>query len=183
MKFMFRSLTIALCLLIIPISAVVTAAIKQRFEDGPNRVFAGGPLISGPIYKGVEPDWEFVNTIDTVELQLVDPPLSRRIWIASAQGRLFIWSGYMNSLVGQLWKTWPAQANADGRALLRIDGIRYERNLLRLINDPVFEELSTVVSEKYPSHFTRDSVERGEVWVFEAKPKTPLNHQIVRVLN
>ena len=109
----------------------------------------------------------------------MDPPLSRRIWVASAQGRLFIWSGYMNSLFGQLWKTWPAQANADGRALLRIDGIRYERNLLRLINDPVFEELSTVVSEKYPSHFTRDSVERGNVWVFEAKPKTPLNHQIV----
>ena len=108
MKFMFRSLVIVLCLLIIPISAVVTAAIKQRFEDGPNRVFAGGPLISGPIYKGVEPDWEFVNTIDTVELQLVDPPLSRRIWVASAQGRLFIWSGYMNSLVGQHWKTWPA---------------------------------------------------------------------------
>ena len=23
----------------------VTSAIKQRFEDGPNRVFAGGPLI------------------------------------------------------------------------------------------------------------------------------------------
>ncbi len=180
MKFMFRSLVIVLCLLIIPISAVVTAAIKQRFEDGPNRVFAGGPLISGPIYKGVEPDWEFVNTIDTVELQLVDPPLSRRIWVASAQGRLFIWSGYMNSLAGQLWKTWPAQANADGRALLRIDGIRYERNLLRLIDDAVFEELSTVVGEKYPSQFTRDSVERGDVWVFEAKPRTPLVDQIVR---
>ena len=71
---MFRSLVIVLCLLIIPISAVLTAAIKQRFEDGPNRVFAGGPLISGPVYKGAEPDWEFVNNIDTVELQLLDPP-------------------------------------------------------------------------------------------------------------
>ena len=71
---MFRSLVIVLCLLIIPISAVVTSAIKQRFEDSRNRVFAGGPLISGPIYKEVEPDWEFVNTIDTVELQPLEPP-------------------------------------------------------------------------------------------------------------
>ena len=172
MKFLFRSLVIVLCLLLIPISAVVTSAIKQRFEDGPNRVFSGGPLISGPIYEGAEPDWEFVNTIDTVELQLLEPPLSRRIWIASAQGRLFVWSGYMNSLVGQFWKTWPAQAEADGRALLRIDGIRYERNLRRLTDDRAFEELSAVVSEKYPSRFTRDSVDRGDVWVFEAKPKT-----------
>ena len=74
MKFMFRSLVIVLCLLIIPISAVVTSTIKQRFEDGPNRVFAGGPLINDPIYKGVEPDWEFVNAIDTVELQVLEPP-------------------------------------------------------------------------------------------------------------
>ena len=174
MKFLFRSLIIVLCLLLIPVSAVVTSAIKQRFEDGPNRVFSGGPLISGPIYKGTEPDWEFVNTIDTVELQLLEPPLSRRIWIASAQGRLFVWSGYMNSLVGQLWKTWPAQAEADGRALLRINGVRYERDLRRLTDDKVFEELRTVVSEKYPSRFTRDSVDRGDVWVFEAKPKTPV---------
>ena len=80
----------------------------------------------------------------------------------------------MNSLVGQFWKTWPAQAEADGRALLRIDGIRYERNLRRLTDDRAFEELSAVVSEKYPSRFTRDSVDRGDVWVFEAKPKTPV---------
>ena len=180
MKSMFRSFVIFLCVLIVPISAVVTSAIKQRFEDGPNRVFAGGPLISGPIYEGAEPNWDFVNTIDTVELQLLEPPLSRRIWVASAQGRLFIWSGYMNSLVGQIWKTWPAQAEADGRALLRIGGIRYERNLLRLTDDAVFEELSAVVGEKYPSQFNRDSVDRGDVWVFEAKPRKPLTASIAK---
>ena len=54
------------------------------------------------------------------------------------------------------------------------------KELLRLIDDAVFEELSTVVGEKYPSQFTRDSVERGDVWVFEAKPRTPLVDQIVR---
>ena len=34
-------------LLLIVSTAVVTAAVKQRSQDGPNRVFAGGPLISG----------------------------------------------------------------------------------------------------------------------------------------
>ena len=85
----------------------------------------------------------------------------------------------MNSLVGQFWKTWPAQAEADGRALLRIDGVRYERNLRRLTDDRAFEELSAVVSEKYPSRFTRDSVDRGDCLGLrsEAKNSSDRFHQ------
>ena len=66
-------------LLLIVSTAVVTAAVKQRSEDGPNRVFSGGLLTSGELYRGSEPDWSFVNTIDTIELQLVSPAHSRRI--------------------------------------------------------------------------------------------------------
>ena len=91
-------------LLLIVSTAVVTAAVKQRSQDGPNRVFAGGPLISGDLYQGLEPDWSFVNDIDTIELQLLDPEESRRIWTASTDGKLYIWSGYMNSTVGKSGK-------------------------------------------------------------------------------
>ena len=64
-------------LLLILSTAVVTAAVKQRSEDGPNRVFAGGPLVAGNLYEGPEPDWSFVNNIDTIELQLLNPEESR----------------------------------------------------------------------------------------------------------
>ncbi|MGB1757331.1 MAG: hypothetical protein ACPHHQ_11110, partial [Pseudomonadales bacterium] len=41
----------ALWFVLILATAVATAAVKQRFEDGPNRVFSGGALVSGEIYK------------------------------------------------------------------------------------------------------------------------------------
>ena len=92
--------------------AVITAAVKQRFEDGPNRVFSGGALIQGALYQGLEPDWSFVNEIATIELQLLQPEQSRRIWVASVSGRLFIWSGYMDSFMGKLWNSGRSKLNA-----------------------------------------------------------------------
>ena len=38
-------------------------------------------------------------------------------------GQLYVWSGYMNSTVGKLWKSWPVQAEKDGRAVVRVDGV------------------------------------------------------------
>ena len=34
-----RAVIVVICLLLIPFVAVATAGAKQRFEDGPNRVF------------------------------------------------------------------------------------------------------------------------------------------------
>ena len=73
MKILIRAIIVLLCLTLIPITAVATAAIKQRFADGPNRVLSGGPLISGTLHSGPEPDWQFVNSIPTIEMQLQVP--------------------------------------------------------------------------------------------------------------
>jgi hypothetical protein len=108
MQIIKRVGVMALWVLLVLGTAVATAAIKQRFADGPNRVFSGGELVSGKLYEGAEPDWSFVNEIDTLELQLLDPVQSRRIWTASADGKIYVWSGYMNSTMGKLWKSWPA---------------------------------------------------------------------------
>ena len=132
MKMFRRITTIVFCLLLIPVTAVVTAAAKQRFADGPNRVFSGGPLESGALHTGPEPDWSFVSDIPTIEMQLIDPPRSRRIWTAEHDGKLYVWSGYMSTAVGRLWKRWPVQAERDGRAVIRINGTRYERQLVRV---------------------------------------------------
>ena len=121
MRMVKRIVIIALCLLLIPVTAIATAAAKQRFADGPNRVFSGGPLESGEMHTGPEPDWSFVRDISTIELQLLDPPQSRRIWTAEYNGKLYVWSGYMSTTVGRLWKRWPVQAERDGRAVIRID--------------------------------------------------------------
>ena len=61
-----RVVTVVICLLLIPVTAVATAAVKQRFADGPNRVFSGGPLESGALHTGPEPDWSFVSDVSTM---------------------------------------------------------------------------------------------------------------------
>jgi len=153
------------------VTAVVTAAVKQRFADGPNRVFSGGPLSSGELHRGAEPDWSFVEDISTIELQLVNPPQSRRIWTAELDGKLYVWSSYMDTMVGRLWKRWPVQAERDGRAILRIDGKRYERQLVRIKSGDILDNISNAIRSKYNSRTTRATVEAGDDWVFEAAPR------------
>lgn len=171
MQMVKKIVVIALCLLLIPVTAIVTAAAKQRFADGPNRVFSGGPLVGGELHTGAEPDWSFVSEIPTIEMQLLDPPQSRRIWTAEYDGKLYVWSGYMGTTVGRLWKRWPLQAERDGRAVLRIDGKRYQRQLLRIESGDILDGISAAITDKYPSRTTRAAVEAGDVWVFEAAPR------------
>ena len=171
MKIVLRILIVIVGLALIPVTAVATAAFKQRFEDGPNRVFSGGPLVSGELHQGPDPDWSFVNNIPTIEMQLEEPTTSRRIWVASYNDKLYVWSGYMNSTVGRIWKQWPVQAEANGNAILRIDGVRYERSLKRVQSGPDLDGISEVISGKYPSSTTRETIESGQVWMFEAAPR------------
>ncbi len=171
MRVAFRVLVVVGCVLLIPLAAVLTAAAKQRFADGPNRVFSGGPLVSGELHLGPEPDWGFVEDIPTIELQLDNPPRSRRIWTTEHDGKLYVWSGYMGTAVGRLWKRWPVQAERDGRAVIRIDGTRYQRQLVRIESGPILDGISQAIRDKYPSEVTRASVEAGGSWVFEAAPR------------
>ena len=172
MKTIKGTIAIVLCLLLIPVTAVITAAVKQRFADGPNRVFSGGPLGSGDLHTGSEPDWRFVSEVPTIELQLLAPPLSRRIWTAEYDGKLYVWSGYMGTTVGRLWKRWPVDAERDGRAILRIDGTRYERQLVRISSGNILDGITSAITSKYPSRTTRAAVEAGDVWVFEVAPRS-----------
>ena len=172
MDVMKRIGVIGLWTLLVLVTAVSTAAIKQRFADGPNRVFSGGALVSGELYRGTEPDWTFVNQTPTIELQLLDPVQSRRIWTASVDGKLYVWSGYMNSLVGKLWKSWPAQAERDGRAIMRINGVRYERQLVRVQSGDGLRALTALINDKYSSRTSPEAIDSGDVWMFEAAPRT-----------
>jgi len=171
MKMLIRIIVIALCLVLIPVAAISTAAAKQRFADGPNRVFSGGALEAGELHTGAEPDWRFVSEISTIEMQLLDPPKSRRIWTAEYDGKIYVWSGYMSTAVGRLWKHWPIQAERDGRAVIRINGIRYERQLVRIQSGDILDGITAAITSKYPSQTTRAAVESGGAWLFEAAPR------------
>ena len=95
-------------LLLIPTVAMANLAVATRNNDGPSIIFPGGELFSGELYSGPEPDWLFADEKSTVELQLD----------------------------GRLWKHWEDQAEkGNGLPIMRIDGVRYERKLVRITED------------------------------------------------
>jgi len=158
-------------LLLIPTVALATLRIQHSNDDGASVVFPGGELVSGELYSGPEPDWSFTDRVSTIELQLFDPISSRRIWIVESEGKIYVVSGYMNSFLGRLWKEWAVNANeGDGRAVIRVDGTRYERSLIRIHEGPALDGVAAKLTAKYNSPTTRESIEAGDAWVFELAP-------------
>ncbi len=153
--------------------AVIGVLVAARFHDGPLALISGGPFTSGEHYQGAEPDWSFLKDYVTVEFQLLDPVRSRTTWIVEHDNRIFIPSGYMNSTVGKIWKQWPKEAERDGRAILRVDGVLYDRQLVRIrsgeILTPVLSELGRKYVGGQPVPLT--AVTSDDLWIFELVPR------------
>jgi hypothetical protein len=157
---------------LIPVVIFAALAVSARLGDGPSVVFSGGPLVAGELVTGPEPDWSFARNIGTIEMQLLDPPQSRLIWILENEGRIYVVSGYMGSFLGGLWKRWPAQAEQDGRAVVRIDGKRYPRSLVRIRTGSVVEGITAELGRKYRYEVTPADIAEGTTWLFELTPAT-----------
>lgn len=169
-----RLIFLCVALVLVPVSLFGSLAIKARFSDGPSVIFSGGPLISGEMITGAEPDWSFVRNVRTFELQLLNPARSRTLWIVEYQGKLYLNSNYMGGLRQRFWKRWPAQAERDGRAIMRIDGKRYQRNLVRIKKGPIVEQVTRAFTEKYPVEMTPAEVEAETLWLFELAPRSSI---------
>ena len=152
--------------------AVVALVIGARFGDGPIAIIPGGPLESGERVTGAEPDWTFARDIMEMEFQLVEPPRSRTTWLQVHDKKLYIVSAYTNSMLGRVWKQWPSQALQDGRAVIRIAGKRYERQLVRILGDrPLLEAIAAEVNRKYGAGLSADMAESGDAWFFALEPR------------
>ena len=152
--------------------SLVALVIGARFGDGPIAILPGGPLESGEFVTGAEPDWTFARDTMEMEFQLVEPPLSRTVWLQVHDKKLYVVSGYMNTPIGKIWKKWPAQALKDGRAVIRIDGKRYERKLVRILTDrPLLEAIAAEVNRKYGAPLTADMAKSGDAWFFALEPR------------
>jgi hypothetical protein len=160
---------------IIVIAAILVGGVTlaARFSDGPMGPFAGGPFTSGDVHAGAEPDWGFVTDVETVELQLLDPDRSRTTWILEHDGRIFIPCGYMDSTWGRLWKQWPIEAERDGRAVLRVDGTLYPRQLVRVHDGVLAGPVLAELTRKYGVAAPPAAVNTGALWLFELAPRDP----------
>jgi len=152
--------------------SLAVAVFAARFGDGPTAILPGGPLEAGELYTGPEPDWTFARDLPEMEFQLVDPPVSRTIWLQVVDGKLYAVSGYMNSTVGKLWKQWPLQAEQDPRAVIRIGGKRYERKIERLGPDhPALPGIAAEIQRKYGAPLVPEMAATGDAWFYAFAPR------------
>jgi hypothetical protein len=116
--------------------AIVALLIAQRASDGPMAFVQGGPFKTGEWAKTPVTDWSFAANRE-FEFELVGPPAPRTAGAVMHDG-----VGYISCDLGFLWnrlegastsvlrliylfKTWHHEAEADGRAVIRVGGKRY----------------------------------------------------------
>ncbi len=157
---------------------IVTLRAANQNADGPSILFPGGELVSGELHTGPDPDWRFTDDIFTIELQLDNPLSSRTIFVMEAQGKVYVPSGYMKSFLGRIWKDWAFQADeGDGLGVARIDGVRYQRKLIRVKNDLEIEAVAAKLAAKYGGGSAeaqagiKASISNAETWIFELAPR------------
>jgi hypothetical protein len=158
---------------------IITLKIDNMDADGPSILFPGGELITGEQHSGAEPIWAFTDDIPIIELQLDGPMSSRRIFVMENDGKIYVPSGYMQSFLGRLWKDWAFQAaEGDDMAVARINGIRYERQLIRISEGEVINGIAQKLAKKYsggtPQEVagTIESIKNGDTWIFELAPRS-----------
>jgi hypothetical protein len=155
-----RWLGIALGVLLLGLAAVTVVA---RFQDGPVAVFQGGVFTSGEVADAGNVDWSFVRAIENIELQLLEPARSRTTWILDQDGEIFIPCGIPEF---RIWKQWPHQALADGRARLRVEGKIYDVQLVRIDDEALRGRLVEQIGEKYGHN-----LEPELIWIFRLDPR------------
>ena len=178
MKWIKRILGTLLALVLVLVLVVVGIFTVARFHDGPFdgglAIVAGGAFVEGELQTGTEePDWAFLRDYFTIEFQLLDPARSRTTFVMEHDGRIFIPSGYMNTIRGKLWKHWPMEAEEDGRALLRVDGKIYERQLVRIQEGDIVLSVLAELGRKYGGGPAAplEMVTSGDLWLFELAPR------------
>ncbi len=159
----------------------VTLSFKYHDADGPSVLFPGGQLVSGELHQGADPDWSFTDEVGTIELETSDPVSSRTIWVMESDGKIYVGSAYMRSMLGRLWKDWAFDVEEAGSrdAVVRIEGVRYERELIRVTDPEIVEGVTRKTAMKYFGGVTPEAVAQGmrqvaegDTWMFELAPRS-----------
>ena len=95
-----------------------------------------------------------------------------------SDGKVYVPSGYMRSFLGKLWKDWAFDVEKGPKAAVaRIEGVRYERQLVRVTDPAIVEGVATKLAMKYGGGVSPEAVSQimqsvadGDTWIFEMAP-------------
>lgn len=98
--------------------------------DGPTFIFAGGPLRSGELVPLDAIDWERLDALHELEMEIVGASSSRTLWFSVHEGVPYVACDL--DCVGGVLPRWPQQIEQDDRVVVRIDGRRAEGRLVHV---------------------------------------------------
>ena len=104
------------------VAVLAGGAFLLSRADGPVFVFAGGPLRSGELVDFADMDWDAVDHLHELELEIVDSGSSRTLWFSVSDGVPYV-ACDLDCIGGRLTR-WPQQIERDDRVVIRIDGRR-----------------------------------------------------------
>jgi hypothetical protein len=161
--------------------------VASRFSDGPIGPLGGGRLRAGELVTDAKVDWTAAGPRE-VELELVATGRSRltgslvyedQLYIPCDLG--FIWrripSAGFRAVARVLWtvKHWHEDAVADGRAVVRFGGKRYERQAVRVTDPGLLARLRAIMEEK-AAQYMKVKLEdvpgdTDAIWFFRLDPR------------
>ncbi len=106
---------------------------------GPIGPIPGGAL-SGPVYRGKLPAWDFVSEIDTIQLETrPEEPHSVNVWCAESEGRLYVPTSMISGVEDPVKREWVRNVSEDPRVRVSIEGVIYELSAIK-VEDPAERE-------------------------------------------
>lgn len=156
---LLRWLGIGIGGLVVLIAAV---AFGARFADGPVAIFPGGAFQSGDWVEEADVDFGFAANIAEIELESGAPPTSRTTWILVEGGEAYV----PCSLGFPPGKVWHEKALEKPDSVVRIDGKRYRRTLVKIDDAALEQRLTAIVVDKYSGGPPSDA----GVWFFHLAP-------------
>ena len=105
-------------------------ALLISWADGPVFVFAGGPFRSGELTDFSAVDWDALDALHELEMEIVGAKSSLTLWFSVYDGVPYV-ACELDCIGGRLSR-WPQQIELDDRVVLRIDGKRAEGRLVHV---------------------------------------------------
>ena len=112
------------------VAMIAGATFLVSHADGPVGIFAGGPLRSGELVAFEDMDWQGVDALNGLDLEIVTAGSSRRLWFSVYEGAPYV-ACDLDCIDGRL-ERWPQQIERDDRVVIRVDAKRVEARLVHV---------------------------------------------------
>lgn len=139
------------------------AVVLARFHSGPLGPLPGGAFAEPTSGEPLEA--AALAEIDTIEIEVGgSDPRTRTTWVVVHEGRVFVPAGMAER------KTWPAQAEADGKLRVRTGGKVHGVSARRVYDEATRRAVLAAVGKKYGIEGDPEGDLAKGTWLFELGP-------------